>query len=132
MTTEPIAPATDEEIADTALRAVRVTGIGSTRALRLIARIEAQAKTIAELRAELSSQGEIVAQLHKELVNANAAIARMKAGHDEIIEARTVLRLIPLRAEVQRLKERLLKVHNALDASDVEYAYSILSEADRT
>lgn len=70
--------------------------------------------TIPTLRAELAAQGDIVSQLHKDLVNANAAIARMKAGHDEIIEARTALRLIPLRAELSACREKNEQLREAL------------------
>lgn len=47
----PVDPASDEEIADTFSRANRVTGIGSVRALKLIARIKADRARIAELEA---------------------------------------------------------------------------------
>lgn len=48
-----VPPASDEEIADTKARAVRVTAIGSVRALKLIARIEQEQAANAELRAQV-------------------------------------------------------------------------------
>lgn len=51
----PQRPATDEEIADTAARAKRVTGIGSVRALKLIARIDAERALNAEMLKMLES-----------------------------------------------------------------------------
>lgn len=51
--TEPIKPATDPEVAWTKERAVVVTAIGSARAQGLVARIEADRATIAELLAAL-------------------------------------------------------------------------------
>lgn len=50
-TTPAVSPATDEEIADTEARAHRVTGIGSVRALKLIARIRQEQERVKEARA---------------------------------------------------------------------------------
>lgn len=141
-TTPAVSPATDEEIAEDQ-QAISTEGPGcgdncDIWRAKLLARIRQEQERVKERdneiavrdseikihRSELAAQGAIVAQLHKDLVNANAAIARMKAGHDEIIESRTALRLIPLRAELAAEKETHLETFKQCDRASSALAAS--------
>lgn len=60
-----VAPASDEEISDTKERAKRVTAIGSVRALKLIARIEADRAENDRLRARVAELKEALSKVEK-------------------------------------------------------------------
>lgn len=62
-----VAPATDEEIADTFSRANRVTGIGSVRALKLIARIESDRAENFKLRARVADLEALMMEAYEDV-----------------------------------------------------------------
>jgi len=82
---EEVKPATDEEIADTADRAKRVTGIGSVRALKLIARINAERALNAALEAlPISRAAKLMNEENEKLFAENS---RMRALNAEMLAA---------------------------------------------
>lgn len=128
-----VSPASDAEIADTQERALRVTGIGSTRALKLIARIasevsanRAKDETIEDLRAR--SNGAIENAAIGEWVSAAlrgepiADFATSFARVREALEARETIRAQA--EEIESLNEWIVErqLPSATDKYEAELA----------
>lgn len=86
-----VPPASDEEIADTKARAVRVTAIGSVRALKLIASIEQEKAQNTELREEGQKLKTSIDDLKRTVTEASMRrheeIASLRARLAEVSEA---------------------------------------------
>lgn len=117
---KPATPATDEEIADTQARAHRVTGIGSVRALKLIARIAADAETIKAARQERDAVKEA-------LVEAREIIASREAAYDQAQEGLKSARKqeSEMRETIRKQAEEIERLRKVRTGSAVERLHNL-------